>query len=403
MILITNNIKNMNESSFELVERKGIGHPDTICDAIAEKASQYYSRYFYENYGGIAHHWFDKVMLLGGESDFSFGKGEIRKPYQVIFAGKAAKTYKDKNIPIDDILKKATIDVLSSCLTDFNAEEHVKIINRVSDYHGAGRKSCRYRPLNKDDLFSFGQGQMPVSNDCNLVSGYAPLSYLEMLVLNVERFINGKQFKQEFPEIGWDVKIVGRRVLTKCSLLVNIPFLSQYVAGEKEYFNLKKRIQEKLYTYIKNICPLEVNININPQDKSKNFYLTVLGSVADTGDVGVVGRGNRINGLITPMRSMSIEAPAGKNPIDHTGKLYGILVHNLAYEIANMLNADVDINLFTAKNSALDKPDFISIALPGWTGQNSRLEKRIIEMTEDKLNNIEEITKSLVFEGRTLW
>jgi len=60
-----NNIENF---PFELVERKGVGlakQPDTICDAIAETASRYYSLYFYEKYGRVANHWFDKVMLIG--------------------------------------------------------------------------------------------------------------------------------------------------------------------------------------------------------------------------------------------------------------------------------------------------------------------------------------------------
>ena len=43
------NTVNRNED-YEFVERKGIGHPDTMCDAIAEKASTYYLQYFYLKY-----------------------------------------------------------------------------------------------------------------------------------------------------------------------------------------------------------------------------------------------------------------------------------------------------------------------------------------------------------------
>ena len=236
MISITTNKKNINEIPFELVERKGIGHPDTICDAIAEKASQYYARYFFDNYGGIAHHWFDKVMLIGGEAEFSFGKGSIIKPYQVIFAGKAAKSYSGRSIPIDKILKKATIDVLSKCLTGFDPEEHVIIDNKLSDYHGAGRGEKRYRPQKDTDLFMFGEKQNLKSNDCNLVSGFAPLSNLEALVLKVERYINGDSFKSKYPETGWDVKIIGSRFLDDYSLLINVPFIAQYIKSERMYF-----------------------------------------------------------------------------------------------------------------------------------------------------------------------
>jgi S-adenosylmethionine synthetase len=53
------------------------------------------------------------------------------------------------------------------------------------------------------------------------------------------------------------------------------------------------------------------------------------------GDDGQVGRGNRVNCLITPARPMSLEAAAGKNPVGHIGKIYNLL----AREVAQMLCA----------------------------------------------------------------
>ena len=169
------------------------------------------------------------------------------------------------------------------------------------------------------------------------------------------------------------------------------------------YFLAKEKISKEIKKYIKEICSYDVRININPQDDSRNFYLTVLGSVADTGDVGVVGRGNRINGLITPMRPMSIEAPSGKNPIDHTGKLYGILTHKLANDLAILMGTSVEVNLFTAKNTPLNKPDEISVELSRIIEINKTQKKEIIELIRKRLNNMEEITKSLIFEGEILW
>ena len=54
------------------------------------------------------------------------------------------------------------------------------------------------------------------------------------------------------------------------------------------------------------------------------IYLTVTGLSAEQGDDGEVGRGNRVNGLITPSRAMSLEAAAGKNAVAHVGKLYNL-------------------------------------------------------------------------------
>ena len=57
------------------------------------------------------------------------------------------------------------------------------------------------------------------------------------------------------------------------------------------------------------------------------MYLTVLGTSADGADGGQVGRGNRVNGLISLHRPMSTEAAAGKNPVSHVGKIYNLLAH----------------------------------------------------------------------------
>jgi S-adenosylmethionine synthetase len=63
------------------------------------------------------------------------------------------------------------------------------------------------------------------------------------------------------------------------------------------------------------------------------MYLTVLGTSADGADGGEVGRGNRVNGLISLHRPMSTEAAAGKNPVSHVGKIYNLLAHEMARRI----------------------------------------------------------------------
>jgi S-adenosylmethionine synthetase len=39
------------ELAVEVVERKGIGHPDTICDALAEEVSRALSRHYLQRFG----------------------------------------------------------------------------------------------------------------------------------------------------------------------------------------------------------------------------------------------------------------------------------------------------------------------------------------------------------------
>ncbi|MCX7841342.1 MAG: methionine adenosyltransferase, partial [Anaerolineae bacterium] len=39
----------------EIVERKGIGHPDSLCDGMAERISVEYSKWCLEHFGMILH------------------------------------------------------------------------------------------------------------------------------------------------------------------------------------------------------------------------------------------------------------------------------------------------------------------------------------------------------------
>ena len=71
---------NIEQAPFEAVERKGVGHPDTLCDAIAELASSEYSAAVYEETGRLPHHYFDKVMLMGGAVRMGLGYGELVEP-----------------------------------------------------------------------------------------------------------------------------------------------------------------------------------------------------------------------------------------------------------------------------------------------------------------------------------
>ena len=67
----------------EIVERKGLGHPDTICDALAEELSLALSRFYLERFGAILHHNVDKALLWGGRSRPAFGGGEVLEPIEI--------------------------------------------------------------------------------------------------------------------------------------------------------------------------------------------------------------------------------------------------------------------------------------------------------------------------------
>jgi S-adenosylmethionine synthetase len=80
----------------------------------------------------------------------------------------------------------------------------------------------------------------------------------------------------------------------------------------------------------------EIAINAADHLPTGAVYLTVTGTSAEAGDDGEVGRGNRVNALITPCRPMSLEAAAGKNPVTHVGKIYNTLARDIAAALTRM-------------------------------------------------------------------
>ena len=65
-------INRFHEKNVEFVERKGIGHPDTICDSICESASRELSLYYLSKFGNVLHHNLDKGLLIAGKSKTMF-------------------------------------------------------------------------------------------------------------------------------------------------------------------------------------------------------------------------------------------------------------------------------------------------------------------------------------------
>ena len=59
----------VDQQRMESVERKGLDHPDTICDALTEQLSMALSRFYLERFGLILHHNVDKALLFAGASN----------------------------------------------------------------------------------------------------------------------------------------------------------------------------------------------------------------------------------------------------------------------------------------------------------------------------------------------
>lgn len=317
------NQKSVSEQNIEIVERKGIGHPDSLTDAICEAASRVVSNYYIEKKGFICHHNLDKGLLIGGISNPVFGGGEIIETPTAIVAGTATIIER-----IDDIKKLIYEEV------DRYFDRTLRFADKLNPHILVNIHSGSTALV---DIFRrFSKGEMPPANDTSFGVGYAPMSELETTVLNIEKFLNSKEIKKKFPSIGEDIKVMGNRNDHNSEVTVAIAFISQFLPSLEEYYNQKEKIRELLEKKFKTDG---MSVFVNTCDEKDSVYLTVTGTSWEMGDDGQVGRGNRANGLITPCRTMSLEAVAGKNPVSHVGKIYNLK----AQEIANKINDTFEV------------------------------------------------------------
>ncbi len=314
------------EQSAEIVERKGIGHPDTICDSIAEELSVELSRLYLQEFGAVMHHNVDKALLVGGIANPYFGGGEVISPIEIYLVGRALNEKEGKPLPVDEIAIEVARRWIRENIRNLDPDRHIIVQPRI-------------KPGSKDlvDLFMrFKQGEeIPLANDTSFGVGFAPLDDLERIVLETERFLNSPETKERFPEIGEDVKVMGVRTDSKVRITVACAFVSAYVPSLKYYIERKKIIKEEIENLALSLTDKKVEVFLNTADdiEKGSVYITVTGTSAEQGDDGQVGRGNRVNGLITPYRPMSLEAAAGKNPVSHIGKIYNVTANLIAERV----------------------------------------------------------------------
>lgn len=311
----------------EIVERKGIGHPDTICDALVETFSSGLSRFYLERFGEILHHNVDKALLCGGAARAVFGGGELTAPIEIHLAGRATCEFKGVKIPVNEIAIEGSRSWMRGNLPQLDPIRDVRIVVHV-------------RPTSSDlaGLFQRGAGAGgALANDTSFGVGFAPLDALETMVLAVERTLNSPETRRAYPEIGPDIKVMGARHHDEIALTVACAFVSRHIADLADYIEKKSRVTTLALQAARKIsnAPVTVTVNAADRDTPDSIYLTVTGLSAESGDDGQVGRGNRVNGLITPYRPMSLEAAAGKNPVTHVGKLYNVMANRIAHAVVD--------------------------------------------------------------------
>jgi S-adenosylmethionine synthetase len=310
----------------EVVERKGIGHPDTVCDSIMEAISVALSQVYLREFGAVLHHNIDKGLLAAGRVEKDFGGGRVLQPMELTIGDRATFAAAGKTIPVADIAVDAARGWLKDHLRHVDPARHVDY--RVVLAPGSAELT---------DIFA-RPGAVRAANDTSAAVGYFPLSPTECAVLELEHHLNSPGFKARFPETGEDVKVMGLRNRDALELTVAMPLLAAHIGSEAAYFARKEAVGRAMEEYARRFNAFHsVTIRHNTLDApgrgQGGVYLSLLGTSAEDADSGQVGRGNRVNGLIALNRPLGTEAVAGKNPVSHVGKIYNVLAHRLAREI----------------------------------------------------------------------
>lgn len=379
----------LEQQQIELVERKCIGHPDSLADGIAESVSRALSMAYLEECGAILHHNTDQGEIVAGESIPKYGGGKIIKPIYMLINGRATKKFNGIDIPTDSIALEATRNYFRKTLTNLDLDRDIIIDCKL----GTGSTDLR-------DVFRPCQDNIPRANDTSFGVGHAPFSETETIVKAVSDYID-EVLRPKYPAIGHDIKIMGLRDGNTITLTLACAMVDRHCSGLAEYCESKDILQEHALSVAQKFTNRNVVVDVNTADdiNSGSVFLTVTGTSAEMGDDGSVGRGNRCNGLITPNRPMSMEATSGKNPINHIGKIYNILATQLGQECVQKVDGieEIYIRLLSQIGKPIDQPLVASIqVLPSPEIRMPEITAEIEGIIDEGLANITCITEKII-------
>ncbi len=375
----------------EIVERKGIGHPDSLCDGIAERISVEYMKWCNEHLGAPLHHNFDKVQLVAGDVSVGYGYAELLKPIRIQIAGRGTPVAPDgTKIPMDTIAINAAKAHITETMKYLDPDVHCVI----DSYAGRGASELMHAV------------HEITANDTSFGCAHWPYSGLEKSVYETCEYIN-KELVNQFP-IGEDVKVMGARFNNEIVLTCAIPFMAAQVGTPEEYVEVKGAVREAVHAFASKLDKRFVRADVNTADVdlTDTVFLTLTGTSAEMGDDGSVGRGNRVTGVIAPFRAASLEAAAGKNPISHVGKLYNILSLEAAKDVVASVPevGDVQIYILSQIGKPLDQPLVATATVtPKNGGLNGSIEGKVKDIIEKHLTDMVGLREKLANQTVTLY
>jgi S-adenosylmethionine synthetase len=384
------------DQEVEIVERKGIGHPDSLCDGIAENVSRALSNLYLDRVAKVLHYNTDETQLAAGNADPAFGGGEIVEPIYVLIVGRATRHYEaadgtEHSLPVDSVALAAARDYLNEVVPELEFGTDVVVDTRLGE--GSG---------DLQTVFGEDGAAVPMANDTSFGVGHAPLTETERIVLDAEEYLNGA-YAAEHPELGADVKIMGKREGDEIDLTVAAAMIDRHLSGMAAYrdavADVRQAVTDLAESRTDRSVAVEVNTADDPEKGKDGIYLTTTGTSAEQGDDGSVGRGNRANGLITPNRPMSMEATSGKNPVNHIGKIYNLLSTRIAQSVVQDVPGirEFRVRLLSQIGRPIDRPhvaDAFVVTEPGVALAD--LETDIEAIVDRELADVTDVTRSVI-------
>ena len=172
---------------------EGFGHPDTICDP-GRSGSRRANRLYLAEVG-IQHYNIDKAMLVAGQCVTGFGRGEVTRPVVHSETGRRSWSRAATTRRKDGARGGRRVD---------SRPPPTCAPGRISKPASRWRGPAELRGI-------FGPGSRPVAPTIRPGPRAAPPEPHRQIVLAVEQFLNGTEFKRRFPDTGPDVKVFGLR------------------------------------------------------------------------------------------------------------------------------------------------------------------------------------------------
>jgi len=377
------------DQAVEIVERKGVGHPDSISDGIAESVSRALSQLYLDRVGKVLHYNTDETQLVAGRAAPAFGGGEVIEPIYLLIVGRATKHYDGEQLPVDSTALAAAREYLAETIPEL--EYGTDVIVDVKLGEGSG---------DLQEVFGEDGATVPMANDTSFGVGHAPLTETEQIVHTAEGQLN-TTYAGEHPELGPDVKIMGKREGDHINITVAAAMIDSYIQDLDEYVEAVDSVEAYVTDLAEDITDREVSVDVNTADDldDGSIYLTVTGTSAEMGDDGSVGRGNRANGLITPNRPMSMEATSGKNPVNHIGKIYNLLSTEIAEAVVAEVDGirDLQVRLLSQIGKPIDQPHVADAQVVTEDSVDvADVEGEISEIVDRELADVTEITRQVI-------